>query len=279
MIIICNSAGQLCNRIKEFAHCIATGIEKNEKVLNITFYEYSYFLEKNNENSQIKYVNNNIVVKFFMIMERLLRKIRIISDNDIYIKMLNVKLVNNPEYYDWKALFRHQDKIIDYFRLNKKYSEKVEKWKDNISNIGIYDYTVGVHIRQGDYKEWYNGKFYYTINEYINFMNSLEKTITGNVLFIVSTNNDTINEKDFVNVNGKVLLLHDEPIVDMQVLSSCNYIMGPPSTFSWWAAFIGKSKYYTIATNVDEVLAEKFYLVNEYNENEKYVLYRNVNFE
>jgi hypothetical protein len=37
MIILLNNEGQMCNRIKEFAHCIATGIENKENVVNLTW--------------------------------------------------------------------------------------------------------------------------------------------------------------------------------------------------------------------------------------------------
>lgn len=45
MIILINNEGQMCNRIKEFAHCIAYAIEKHEALINAAWGELDQYFE------------------------------------------------------------------------------------------------------------------------------------------------------------------------------------------------------------------------------------------
>lgn len=53
MIIICNDAGQMCNRVNEFAHCIATGLENKETIYNLKFLPYAHFFDFPKQNIKI----------------------------------------------------------------------------------------------------------------------------------------------------------------------------------------------------------------------------------
>lgn len=103
------------------------------------------------------------------------------------------------------------------------------------------DIVVGVHIRRGDYATWNDGRFYYELEDYHHFMLRVKDLYQGqHVSFFISSNEDF--ELDiFTNCNchrfGK------EPsgaILDLYSLSVCDLIMGPVSSYSRWASFIGE---------------------------------------
>jgi len=48
------------------------------------------------------------------------------------------------------------------------------------------------------------------------------------------------------------------PLEDLCTLSECDYILGPPSTFSQWASFYGGRPLYQPAAAEDRVTREKF---------------------
>lgn|GEM_PF-3800075 len=107
------------------------------------------------------------------------------------------------------------------------------------------DIVVGVHIRKGDYKEWHDGKYYYNDDMYEMLMTQMERLLSPRkVKFFLSTNgqvSETITSKHatFRIENG--IMAHD-----LYGLSKCDYIMGPPSTFSKWAALTGHVPLYHI---------------------------------
>ena len=107
------------------------------------------------------------------------------------------------------------------------------------------DIVVGVHIRKGDYKVWHDGEFFYNDDTYESLMTQMEDLLAPlNVKFFISTNgkvSETITNRHttFHIENGN--MAHD-----LYGLSLCDYIMGPPSTFSKWAALTGHVPLYHI---------------------------------
>lgn len=126
--------------------------------------------------------------------------------------------------------------VYDLFLPNEEITEKVNSTFENAKKDS--DILVGVHIRKGDYKEWLEGKFYYGDEVYESFISQIEKLLAPHkVTFFISTNEDfseTIKEKHRILRIEKGNMAHD-----LYGLSKCDYIIGPPSTFSKWAALVG----------------------------------------
>ncbi|MBQ2209984.1 MAG: alpha-1,2-fucosyltransferase [Prevotella sp.] len=103
------------------------------------------------------------------------------------------------------------------------------------------DIVVGVHIRRGDYATWNEGRFFYELEEYHQFMLRIKHLYPNrNVSFFISSNEDLsldIFEGCDCRRFGK------EPsgaILDLYTLSVCDRIIGPFSSYSRWASFIGE---------------------------------------
>lgn len=100
------------------------------------------------------------------------------------------------------------------------------------------DYIIiGVHIRRGDYKNWRNGEFYYSLEEYRKFMKIIKEYFCPKKIQFFIASNEMITTPEFKDFN--FILLNNGPISDLFGLSKCDYIIGPPSSFSSWAAMIG----------------------------------------
>lgn len=63
------------------------------------------------------------------------------------------------------------------------------------------------------------------------------------VIFLIFSNK-TIEKKDFKKYNFDIC--SGNFIEDQLCLAACDYIMGPPSTYSMWASFYGKVPLYRI---------------------------------
>ncbi len=103
------------------------------------------------------------------------------------------------------------------------------------------DIIVGVHIRRGDYATWHEGKFFYELEDYRRFMLRIQELYKNKkVSFFVSSNEDFSLD---VFQDCTCRRFGKEPsgaILDLYTLSICDCIIGPFSSYSRWASFIGE---------------------------------------
>ena len=100
------------------------------------------------------------------------------------------------------------------------------------------DVVVGVHIRHGDYAKHLDGRFFYSIPTYLRLMRECEKLLAPQrVAFIILSNAaheaDEFAEFDATPGPGGL-------VSDLHAMSLCDRIVGPPSSYSSWAAFYGE---------------------------------------
>lgn len=121
------------------------------------------------------------------------------------------------------------------FKPSKRITLKIKKrFREEKSN---HEIIIGVHIRRGDYATHENGRYYYSIFEYKDIMKILrEKFKSKEVKFFIASN-EIINPDDFSELN--IFYFGESAIVDLYSLAECDYIIGPPSTFSMWASLYG----------------------------------------
>lgn len=99
---------------------------------------------------------------------------------------------------------------------------------------------VGIHIRHGDYAEHLGGRFFYTFAQYAHIMAEIQgKFAPQTVAFLISTH-VPIPAGTFTGFTWKSA--PGTPVADLHALSLCDFIAGPPSSFSAWAAFHGRSR-------------------------------------
>ena len=151
-------------------------------------------------------------------------------------------------YRDYEGLKLYRSIIRDYFAPTNSISQKIntfcEKARENT------DILIGVHLRRGDYREFYNGIYFYSDSEIINLFKHIENIFAGHRVKFMLVSNELIkieDYKDFDTVTGL-----GESIADLYSLSKCDYIIGPPSTYSGWASWYNNLPRYEII-NAEEV--------------------------
>lgn len=125
----------------------------------------------------------------------------------------------------------------------------LEPWRGNAERRagiarGDADLLVGVHIRHGDYARHNGGRWFYPLTTYAELMRGLaERLAPRRARFLVCTNARCTAE-DFPGL--PVTLATGQLVEDLHALAQCDLIMGPPSSFSGWAAFWGARRLYSI---------------------------------
>ena len=89
-------------------------------------------------------------------------------------------------------------------------------------------------------------------------MEELSQMLNGSCKFIVFGNDPKLNKSEFQLKNHDIKISQLGVEEDHWLMSQCDYLIGPPSTFSMWASFMGKTKFYHIYSPEETITLDKF---------------------
>lgn len=150
------------------------------------------------------------------------------------------------ELRNFEALKKYGDEI------RKSFCDLIQRHRDAESRFGEGCY-VGVHVRRTDYKEWKGGRYWYSNDVYERVMDEVRKAL-GEVKFIVFTDEPESLSPRLRDLNDPMTT----PERDQYLMSKCDYLIGPPSTFTAWASFMGKVPLLHLESNEQKVRMEDF---------------------
>lgn len=290
MVIIASKEGQLANRIWHASYFMANAYENGYKVYHLHFYDYyQYFSESLSRSPfNIRFVGKRtfrwsrfvreLLRNFLKVLLKLglrdlafMEIIRYDSDrydgkpyeinNSEFIRKAKRKIVFILGWYfeDQENIQKHKNLMLKTWRPNEEYTDEVERlyarYKKN------HDLLIGVHIRRGDYKNFNGGKWFYDTEDYyhkITEMAGMPEFAGKRLAFIVCSNETVSGYAD--GENFSVFCESRHMIVDIFLLARCDYILGPPSTFSIFASFYGSVPTYLIA-DIKERFAHKEFVL------------------
>jgi hypothetical protein len=153
---------------------------------------------------------------------------------------------------------KYRDELIKKYSLKPEFYENNDFYKKTIKLKQEENILIGIHIRRGDYKEWRGGKYYFEDDVYEKYMNDFsqklsQKTDKKQTFLIFS--NDKVKFIDSENL----LVSKESWYIDHHIMSICDYLIGPQSTFTLWASYIGKNTYFSIrddSGNIDNTVSD-----------------------
>lgn len=262
MVIIKRLSGQLANRLHFVSHFIANKAAHGYPLVITGFPEFHQLFDTTRID-EIKVVITKPTIsarafnRFLNLLQKavLKWKIRIpkllfhfIAANDAgnieypidsaeFVQLAKSKILL-PEgwlYRDHKNLAKYKDLIRQVFTPQPQFKASVDKEIKAARALG--DVVVGVHIRRKDYIDFFNGKYYYSNEVYLNKLSEIERLFEGKKCVFVICSDEQIDKNEFANFTA--LIAGRQAIVDLYLLAECDYLIGPPSTFTAWASFYG----------------------------------------
>jgi Glycosyl transferase family 11 len=271
MLVISAKSGKLGNRLFLFANFIAFAIENDLTVSNPAFEDYAEYFRYTTKDilclyptPRLKFKGNKWLRQQYYNLNRYLAR----SSHFCTINIQRNKPFNWSNYNIQKELnlnkinffqgwlFRDGWFVEDIPNFKKhrniicNYFQPIEKHQLNINNLIFRvrqqaKIVIGVHIRQGDYQQHQNGRYFYSIEDYAKIMKLVTKLFPEKqTIFFICSN----VKQDYSNYFHDIsyALGNHHIVEDMYCLAECDYIIAPPSSYSMWSSFYGDVPLYMI---------------------------------
>ena len=103
---------------------------------------------------------------------------------------------------------------------------------------------IGIHVRLGDYKTWFDGEYLLSKNYYQNALNLIPSNFKTRECWLFSDDPDEASKLlDFIPnlriISGRFDLTVSEELL---LLSRCSLLVISQSTLSWWAGFLANNQ-------------------------------------
>lgn len=291
MVIVFCKEGQLANRLWQGAHFLANAIEYRYQLLHLGMGNYYPYFSENfyrfRSDQRFRFgsdrpflLKDRLLLKYLLFSKSVQQRFRYqlpFTDNIYFLDFSNIRYqlkdlhfiksarrtiigVDGWFYEDKYSLKKHAAEIKKVFIPNQKYLEKVEHLKRE--KFSIYDAVIGIHIRRGDYKEYYNGQWYYSDEVYLRFMHEvlqIKQFRNQKIAFFICSN-EPLDYYKFKSFN----LIHPtgHAVEDLYALAKCDILIGPPSTYTAWASFYGDVPLFHAFEKEQTIKEDSFHVID-----------------
>jgi hypothetical protein len=261
MIVIGRKYGQLGNRLLLFSHWIGFATEYQRLLCNPAFEDYAPHFTGTRRNLLSAYPSPHGRVNprwgqrsaYFALLAA--RKARFVG--------AVVPVVDCPDgehyyLYDVAAIHsitRHRVVVVTGFGFRceplvekhadaiRGYFTPIEPLAGNVAKVvararSRADVLVGIHMRRGDFRTFGGGRWFYDDRTYGRVMRDAIELFPGQHVGFLVVSNEPVN---FASFPGMPLHVGTGHLVeDMYSLAGCDFVIGPPSTYTSWASFYGQ---------------------------------------
>lgn len=241
IMIYVRDKGRMCNNILQYGHLYAWGREHGRRTLSMRFaYKYPYFrISHTPGHNFFRYLVGKFGAKWGLIPVVSFDE----KDADTSEQEREMLLRRNVVAQGWEVRFydlflKYFDEIKELFAFDPAIVTRIESLMKAESVPGSI--RLGVHIRRGDYARWQNGRYFFDDDVFVKAISDFRRNCGKSLTVFICGNDPTLDRKkyedSFRNSDVKLIFAEGNPGEDLCLLSECDYIMGPPSTFSLVAA-------------------------------------------
>ena len=264
-VVVASRYGQLCNRLLTFANLAVFASRERSRVINASFCDYAHLFQAFRNAPAVEFpqatgslcIGSSVTRRSKRIFWRLLE--RACQAGRLPPRSFHVlQLPNSATYQLGDDGFRELLRAKRYLFLSGMavaaptfaqdfpvlkglfcpHSEYMGRIAELVSSAREGSETlVGVHVRRGDYASYRGGEWFYDWADYAGLVRRVAAMFSGRRISFLIVSNETVPRELFSGFNCS--FSGEREIVDLYALSHCDYILGPPSTFSAWAAMYG----------------------------------------
>lgn len=292
LLVVGFRTGRLGNRLALFANVIGFAVEHGYRVVNPAFHTYAHLFETTCRDIYCRYpvARRRSLLDVIPGVAPAIRKTRILYHGIHQASKLNhrfpilgkkaftVREVSREiisldapavqaQFADAKIVFvhgwrirapesvrHHADLIREYFRPIAEFEQTSRRPVEELRRKS--DVIVGVHVRLGDNWKWHGGKYFFPVSQYVIWMQELAGQFPGRKVSFLVCSDESRNEAEFPGLS--VGMGPGSVVGDLYALARCDYIMGPPSTFTQWASFYGNHPMLSLDTGDQRVELKHF---------------------
>ncbi len=106
-------------------------------------------------------------------------------------------------------------------------------------------------MRRGDYREFRAGRWFYSVSQYRDIVAELTSLFPRTSVGLLVATDDSGSLEMLMSDHRAMKVANvcagpGDAIGDLYSLAQCDFIVGPPSTYSMWASFYGQTPRYTL---------------------------------
>lgn len=242
MRVICDAPGQTCNRLWTYVASVAQCIAEHRRMV-IIFYDWT--IEDFPNLLHAPFIYFPLWQPWFLKLPKgwgwykhLTWKVTHHQVWDHIFRFLGFTKGWSTRT-DVRYLQQTLPELKRIFRPREEIMQKAKALTDELRSSS--DMIIGVHIRRGDYATWNDGRFLYSFDEYHQFMLRIQQLYKDKRVSFFISSNEVFSLDLFEGCTCR--RFGKEPsgaILDLYTLSLCDCIIGPFSSYSRWASFIGE---------------------------------------
>jgi len=253
-IWVVDYTGRLGNRLRLLTHLAAAALEYGLTISNPAFWKYRHEFEAWKRNG-LNFFPGHSEVPVPARLERVLRggacrladwagmvpglpskvgwlRCRDEEQVDLASPGFREKLAQGPQnlflwgynFHGARLVQKHRQELLRLFRA-----------RNAVHPAG--GLRIGLHARRGDYRGWSGGRFFFEWDRYLGWVRQAREVWAQRSPRIVIFSDEKVPE-EILREPG-VESAQGSPGQDLFLMASCDVILGPPSSFSDWAAWYG----------------------------------------
>lgn len=172
-------------------------------------------------------------------------------DFNLWVKNANTVLLSGWNIRSWELVEKHAEFLRSLFIPTQNLTISCDLMLSELRSE--FDIIIGLFIRQGDYRTWLGGKYFFDISQYNKWSKELVDHYPDKKVVILISCEEKLDQNQFdsdlsirfstgsANKGGDAVHTHYE-------FSQCDVIASAPSTFSAWAAFMGNKPLIPLST-------------------------------
>lgn len=265
MILVLGKPGQLGNRLFLFANFIAFSAEHGTTIAYLGFDDFANDFDGPRRDiwsrhppthgfipptilRRICYSAAYRLARAGRALRLSTRSLRFLTLSDIwadaydledptFLELVSAKLlITDGWLFHYRSgLSKHKVTIRRFLRPRGELLQRSRALAERARQDG--DVLVGVHVRRGDYDRFLEGKYLYEYDHYERWMKRLSEVLAPQTVSFLVASDEDLGGASLSRAG--VHFATDSPVVDLYALAECDFLVGPPSTFSIWASYYG----------------------------------------